>query len=74
MKDYNSEYYQKHRNEHILAHQEYYKKNKELINEKRRSRIWCEACQLEITRSYKSRHIKTKSHLANIKLLNRATV
>ena len=68
MKSRQLEYYHSHRDVRINYSQEYREKNKELLNEKRRSKIWCETCELEISKGCQYRHIKSKKHLANVKL------
>jgi hypothetical protein len=64
----NQRYYKNNRNELLLTNQNYYEKNKELVNEKRRKKIWCEACQREISHGVKLSHVKSKKHLDNIRI------
>jgi hypothetical protein len=45
---------------------EHYQANKEKFNEKGKEKIICEICNIEITRSSKSNHMRTQRHINNI--------
>ena len=43
----------------------YYQKNKEEINKKNKIRVNCPHCNIELSKSYLSRHIKNSCKVAN---------
>ena len=61
MKEYQTEWYEKNKEEILLGQKEYYEKNKEQILLKQKEKFNCE-CGGKYTHNHKSRHFKTTKH------------
>lgn len=64
VKEYNKRYYETHKHIHV----EYWEKNKEAINEKRKAPVFCEVCNCNIQHRGFNRHIQTEKHRILLKV------
>ncbi len=62
IKEYRKKHYFENKEAMINYQKEYNEKNKEMLQEKRKTTIIC-LCGLEINKAHKTRHEKTKKHL-----------
>ena len=46
----------------------YQSKNREIINLKKKEMIYCETCSIKMQKTNKSNHLKSKTHITNLKL------
>lgn len=66
IKEKDRQYHLENRDKLNEKSKKYRKDNKDILNEKKREKFNCE-CGSTFTRSHKSRHLKSKKHLAYIK-------
>lgn len=52
----------------------YVLKNKEAISEKAKEKIYCEACKKETRKADRTKHVKTQTHINNLKTLNQTNI
>jgi hypothetical protein len=60
-------FYQKNHDKMLLFQQEYYETHKNDINNKNREKVYCKACEQQISFSTKPSHNKSIKHITNLK-------
>ena len=64
VREYNKKYYESHKHIHV----EYWQKNKEAINARRKAPVFCEVCKCNVQHRGFTRHLNTEKH-RNLNLL-----